>query len=139
MLAAAASALLLWECRQGIPRDKLDDIIARECHIPNVHWNRPWTKPIGALGIESVRAALTAIKQNATLSGVLKACIAFTGDVDTVAAIAMPAAALHPDIEQDLPQHLIDNLENGKFGLDYLQGLDRRLLSTFALDKKDPS
>ena len=132
MAAAAASALLVWQCRQGISREDLHDIIERNCSLPGISWRHSWDKPVGASGTEAVRAALTAIKEHNTLSGVLKACIAFTGDVDTVAAIAMPAAALHPGIEQDLPQHLIDNLENGEFGLDYLRELDHRLLTTFA-------
>ena len=43
-------------------------------------------------------------------------------------AIAMPAAALSCQIEQDLPQPLIDNLENGPYGKNYLRKLDRELM-----------
>jgi ADP-ribosylglycohydrolase len=44
------------------------------------------------------------------LSELLKDCIAFTGDVDTVATIALAAASCSEEITQDLPAHLIENL-----------------------------
>ena len=56
-------------------------------------------------------------------------CIAFTGDVDTVAAIALGAASCSPEYQQDIPQHLIENLENVEYGQDYLMNLDHKLMS----------
>jgi len=54
---------------------------------------------------------------------------AFTGDVDTVAAIALAAASNSPEITHDLPQTLIDTLENQTYGKDYLIELDQKLMS----------
>ena len=91
-------------------------------------------------GISTVMAAITALlgpvteddqKGPDTMQDLLTSCIAFTGDVDTVAAIAMPVGALCPDIEKNLPQALYDGLENGEYGLDYLKTLDQELLAIF--------
>ena len=76
----------------------------------------------------SVKAAITAIMPHQQLSLILKACIAFTGDVDTVATIALGAASCSPEIENDLPAPLLHRLERSQYGYDYLAELDRQLL-----------
>lgn len=106
------------------PKEELGAFI--EKWVPG-DWTTPWTEPVGEKGWMSVRAALTAIKNNSTLSGLLKACIAFTGDVDTVAAIALGAAAASREFAHDLPEVLIEQLENGSYGRDYLDTQDKRL------------
>jgi ADP-ribosyl-[dinitrogen reductase] hydrolase len=58
-----------------------------------------------------------------------RACVAYGGDVDTVAAIALAAASCSRDVTQNLPAHLADALENGAFGRDYIVALDARLLA----------
>jgi hypothetical protein len=63
------------------------------------------------------------------MSDVLRACVAFTGDVDTVAAIALAAGSCAVEIAHDLPQHLIYGLEDGPFGRRYLEALDSQLLA----------
>jgi len=77
----------------------------------------------------SVRAAITAVITSDTMSDLLKACIQFSGDVDTVAAIALAAGSCSAEIAQDLPSHLFDTLENGKYGREYIQRLDRQLMA----------
>lgn len=62
------------------------------------------------------------------MSKLLTDCIAFTGDVDTVAAIALAAGSCSREIQQDLPAHLIDALENGPYGRNYLIELDKQLM-----------
>lgn len=93
-------------------------------------WKHPWGHwkgKAGVNGIQCVRAAHTAILEHNKMTDILKAAVAFKGDVDTVAAIAMSCASVCQEIEQDLPQHLIDNLENGTYGKDYLKSLDHKL------------
>ncbi|MGH3433538.1 MAG: ADP-ribosylglycohydrolase family protein [Thermocrispum sp.] len=92
-------------------------------------WARPWHGPVGEQGWKSVRAALTALAAHDSLTGVLRACVAFTGDVDTVATIALGAAARSPQITADLPQALLDGMENGRYGHSYLRELDTRLMT----------
>ena len=95
-------------------------------------WSNPWQGEVRSKGWMSVRAAITAVMRNDSLSELLKDCIAFTGDVDTVAAIALAAASCSNEITQDLPEHLIAGLENGSYGKDYLIALDRKLMSLVA-------
>ena len=95
-------------------------------------WSTPWTGKVGAKGWMSVRAALTAIVDHDAMSDLLRACVDFEGDVDTVAAIALGIASCCEEFDNDLPQHLLDGLENQAFGRDYIADIDRRLLSLVA-------
>jgi ADP-ribosylglycohydrolase len=99
-----------------------------DAHVSG-EWSKPWQGEVRSKGWMSVRAAITAVIRNDSLSELLKDCIAFTGDVDTVGAIALAAASCSEEIAQDLPNHLIDGLENGTYGKDYLIDLDRKLMS----------
>ncbi len=91
-------------------------------------WSAPWRGKVGSKGWMSVRAAITALINSESMSGLLKSCIDFSGDVDTVATIALAAGSCCPELAQDLPAHLIDKLENGSYGRDYIRELDERLL-----------
>jgi len=102
-----------------------------EQHVPG-QWKSPWVGKVGPKGWMSVRAAVTAITHCRTMSELLRTCVAFTGDVDTVAAIALAAASASDEIEQDLPKHLLDRLEDGAFGRTYIRDLDQRLLQRVA-------
>lgn len=130
MEAAAGAALLVWACRHGIARDALEEFL--DDYLPATIGL--WEGPVGSSGLDAVSAAVTAIQKWGSLSNILWECVRFTGDVDTVAAIAMAAASMHPDIKQDLPQILYDRLENGPFGRDYLRAVDERLMAAFPLD-----
>lgn len=93
------------------------------------HWSDPWRGKVGPKGWMSVQAAVTALVHNQQLSTLLIDCIDFGGDVDTVATIALAAASCSDEFEQDLPAFLFNQLENGAYGRDYLQALDRNLLA----------
>ena len=93
------------------------------------HWATPWTGTVKSQGWMSVQAAVTALLRSDTMSDVLKTCIQFSGDVDTVAAIALAAGSCSTEIAQDLPAHLFDGLENGQCGRDYIRLLDTQLMS----------
>jgi ADP-ribosyl-[dinitrogen reductase] hydrolase len=108
------------------PRDRLGRFLAASVPGPG-GWDEPWEGKVGAKGWMSVRAAVTAIEAHDSMSEILRACVAFTGDVDTVAAIAMGAASCAQDVVQDLPQALLDGLEDGAYGATYLRELDARL------------
>jgi ADP-ribosylglycohydrolase len=70
---------------------------------------------------------LTAVVERDSLTGILDHCIRYGGDVDTVAAVAMAAASGSGEVAQDLPRHLIEGLENGAYGREYLVELDGKL------------
>lgn len=123
--AAMAAALMshYFIYNLGPKKDLLDFI---KLHVPQVNWVLQ-TEPIGEKGWEAVQGAFTAIMANQTMADILKASVAFTGDVDTVAAIAMGAACFSNEVEQNLPVKLIEGLENGPFGLTYGREIDGAL------------
>lgn len=98
-----------------------------EAYVPG-DWASVWRGKVGAKGWMSVRAAITAVSRNARLSDMLKDCINFSGDVDTVATVALAAGSCSEEVEQDLPPVLADKLENGEFGRDYLIRLNQALM-----------
>lgn len=77
--------------------------------------------------IPCVKAAISAVVRNSSLSECLKECIDYKGDVDSVAAMAVGIASCSKEVVNDLPKNLYDGLENGFYGLDYLKNLDNQL------------
>lgn len=98
------------------------------CYVEG-DWQVLYQEFVGQKGWMSVRAALTTLQAHQNLADMLKGCIALTGDVDTVASIALGTAANLPQIENNLPDCLYQQLEAGDYGLEYLQLLDEQLLS----------
>lgn len=124
--AAVATALASHYCIYQVGKiDAIGEFILS--HVSG-DWNTPYNEFVGEKGWMSVRAALTAFKAHRNMADMLRACIALTGDVDTVATIALGIAASTPQIERNLPNCLYQNLEAGSYGLEYLQALDERLL-----------
>jgi ADP-ribosyl-[dinitrogen reductase] hydrolase len=99
-----------------------------EAQVPG-EWSVPYRGEVGLQGWMSVRAAITAVVRQRRLSDLLRDCVAFTGDVDTVASIALAAASCSREYVLDLPPTLLAGLENGPYGRDYLMEVDRRLLA----------
>lgn len=130
--AAIASALMSHYFIYNLgPKAELGKFLDQ--HVPDYKgWAQPYQGKVGSLGVKSAHAAATAVIQNDALSEVLRACINFTGDVDTVAAIAMGAASCSTEISKDLPEHLVYALENGKYGKDYILSLDEKLMGLVA-------
>lgn len=96
-------------------------------YVPGA-WTEPWEGKVGAGGEGTVRAAITAIQEATSLQDLLIRCVAFRGDVDTVAAIALGAASYSPEHPNDLPSELWQNLERGPYGADYLAAVDELLV-----------
>lgn len=125
--AAVAVALASHFCVYALGSlDELGQFVAS--HLGD-HWAAPYGGPVGPKGWMSARAAITAVARATSLRALLQDCVAFTGDVDTVAAIALGCAASSPAVERDLPQALVDGLESGPYGRGFLGALDRRLFS----------
>jgi ADP-ribosylglycohydrolase len=99
-----------------------------DAHVPG-EWSRPHKGKVGAEGMTAVRAAVTAIVAEHSLAQLLKRCVDFTGDVDTVAAVALGAASCSAEYAPDLPERLLEDLENGPWGANYLRHLDARLMA----------
>lgn len=91
-------------------------------------WLSRWTGKVRSKGWMSVRAAITAVMDADSMSELLKICVNYTGDVDTVATIALAAASQSNEIIKDIPSVLILDLEDGEYGRTYIEGLDKKLL-----------
>ena len=102
-------------------------------------WDRWSGGFVGGDGYETVTAAIDAIRHNDTMADILKDCVSFTGDVDTVAAIAMACASVSREVEQNLPKVLVDYLENSTYGRDYLIELDAKLMARFPRKTRKPA
>jgi ADP-ribosylglycohydrolase len=90
-------------------------------------WSVPWMEKVGPKGWMAVQAAVTAITECDSMSKLLESCVAFEGDVDTVAAIALGVASCCTEVAQDLPSSLYDGLERGPYGKQFLEALDNKL------------
>ncbi len=124
--AAQAAALMTHYFLHDLgPKSDLPEFLCT--HVPGA-WHEPWSGEVGSKGWMSVRAAITSLMKHETLLGLLKSTIAWGGDVDTVATIALAAGSCSREIELDLPDVLVRNLENRAYGRDYLTCLDERLL-----------
>ena len=130
ILSAQAAALMVHALHYGLcGRGALPDFLDEQ--VPG-GWAKPWKGPVRGGGKETVHAALWAVVDHgSSLAAVLRESVAVTGDVDTLAAIAMAAASADASAARDIPQVLFDGLEDGEYGLGYMQSLDRRLMEAF--------
>jgi ADP-ribosyl-[dinitrogen reductase] hydrolase len=128
--SAQAAALMVHYCRYDIGPIRaiatwIEDVL--QARGGQGGWDQPWKGRVGSRGTMSVRAALTALATCASLSDLLTRCVDYTGDVDTVATIALAAASCSSEITSDLPIVLLEGLENGPYGRVYLSDLDSKL------------
>jgi ADP-ribosylglycohydrolase len=90
-----------------------------------------WHEEVACDAIQTLHAVHTALQRHRGMAALLRDCIEFGGDVDTVGAIALGLASLTPEYANDLPQPLVDGLEDGPFGRTWLRALDERLAARF--------
>lgn len=76
------------------------------------------------LGLRTAIAAIHCATKTKTYSEALKMAVGFGGDTDSVAAIACAIVSVSKFHTQDIPQILIDGLENNEFGKDFLINLE---------------
>ncbi len=133
--AAVAASLMGHYFIYGVgPRAELGKWLEKHVKGENCQWATPWSGKVGEKGWMSVRAAVTAVVANNSLKQILQDCIGFTGDVDTVAAVALGAAWASSEVTADLPAFLSADLENGTYGRDYLVAMDSRLEAALIAD-----
>lgn len=130
--AANAAALLSHYFAYDLgPQEHVGYFLNAYVPLPHLDWSTDYVGKVRSKGWMSVHAAVTVVRRAKSLKDVLIDSVAFTGDVDTVATIAMAAASFSPDIDKSIPQALIDTMENGTYGKDYIKQLDDRLLKKF--------
>jgi ADP-ribosyl-[dinitrogen reductase] hydrolase len=90
-----------------------------------------WSSEVECDAIQTLHAVNTALLRNRSMSSLLCDCVNFGGDVDSVAAIAMGIASLTPEYASDLPVAILDGLEDGEYGRNFLTLLDAALAKEF--------
>jgi ADP-ribosylglycohydrolase len=107
---------------------KKPDLLAYICEQTNEFFINEKTDRTECDAIDTIDAVLTVLSQANTLSEVLYHSVKLGGDTDSVASIACGIAALSDEYANDLPEFLLNNLENDQYGKDYLIKLDKNLL-----------
>lgn len=130
--AAQAAALMVFhQARLQAPLATLPAFL--DAHVPGHAWSKPLEGPAEHGGIDIVRAALHAFIGSTSLHDLLVRTVDVGGDVDTVAAIAMAPASVSRHLDRTIPEPLVWGLENGRYGRDFLETLDRRVAQRFGL------
>jgi len=94
-------------------------------------WFTSWKSTVSVEGMDCVKSALTAIQQSNSLEELLIKSVDFTGDTDTVAAIALGIVNRSHLFDNDLSPALYNGLENGEFGYDYLKSISKKFAEEF--------
>lgn len=92
--------------------------------IQKQKWKGDWSSEVNVNAIETVEAVLSILVKERSLKDMLKKSVDYGGDVDTVASLTLAIGKMNTEIENDLPEWLFKELENGKYGHDYLKKLD---------------
>lgn len=95
--------------------------------IQGVRWTGKWSGEVKVNAIETVEAVISLIISEDSLKEILRKSIEFSGDVDTVASLGLAIGKMSREINNDLPNWLYEELEEGKYGKGYLKELDERL------------
>lgn len=90
-----------------------------------------WSSHVECDAIQTLHAVSTALLRNRCMSDLLRDCVNFGGDVDSVAAIAMGLASLTKEYSPGIPLHLHGGLECGLYGAGFLAQLDATLAERF--------
>jgi ADP-ribosyl-[dinitrogen reductase] hydrolase len=130
--SAQATALMFHLLYYRKATTRLELVQMLDLEVPGWEWNREPLACIPNEGVPCVRAVVHVLEQSTTMHDVFSKSVALTGDVDTVAALAVPCAMYAPWIgDKTIPQALLDGFEDGKFGTRYLQALDTALVKAY--------
>ena len=115
----------------------MNEVGAFVCSHVKGPWEEPWKGRVPCHGVKTVQAVFHVLRNAKTMSEVLKSSIAFGGDTDSTAAIAGGCAGASKQYEDDLPEFLLRDLENGEYGRDYLLKLDFALWKKYKVGKPE--
>lgn len=77
--------------------------------------------------LDTVDAVFTVLSKSSSMLEILDRSVKLGGDTDSVASIALGLASSSSYYNDDLPEFLEKDLENGEFGRDYIKKLDLKL------------
>lgn len=124
VVAFMAHALLYDQARLS----ELPAIVRRETGFA---LDDSWDSEVECDALQTLHAVNTALLRNRSMAQLLRDCVQFGGDVDSVAAIAMGLASLSPEYQCDVPPALHAGLERQAYGMNFLAGLDVALAQRF--------
>lgn len=87
-------------------------------------------------GIDTINAVLTVLRESNSLTEIIDKSVLLGGDTDSVASIACGIASQSKEFKQDLPVFLFNELENNKYGRDYLIKLNNLFLMKMKMKKE---
>ena len=87
--------------------------------------------PIDMHGYPTTKAVIKIVSEATSMKDCLKTGIDYGGDTDTVAALCMAILSQKENCQKELPGFLCENLENGKYGRNYLMDLDFQINEKF--------
>jgi ADP-ribosyl-[dinitrogen reductase] hydrolase len=111
---------------RGAKLEDLEDLLKQ--HFNRLDIDYYHSGPVPCDAIVTVDAVMTALLRNRNMCSLLMDCVNFTGDVDSVAAVALGLASLSDEYDRRLPSSLLNSLENGKYGKDYLIAIDKQFM-----------
>lgn len=133
ILSSQVIAVCAYSIINNKPIHKLPGII--EYVFGDIGIDYHWDKPVACDARETLNAVMTLLRHHVDVVGgvkchmstLLRNSVNFGGDVDSVASIVLGLASLDTNIINDLPDFLTSDLENGKYGRDYLMKLDETI------------
>lgn len=87
--------------------------------------------PIDMKGFPTTKAVVKIVSTETNMTNCLKTSIDYGGDTDTVASLCLALLSQKKECQKELPSFLHEELENGKFGRDFLIELDDKLTTKF--------
>ncbi len=112
-------------------RAKIDELGTWIERLTGFVLTNDWQQEVECDAIQTIHAVHTVLVRHRRMSEVLVHAVELGGDTDSVAAIAMGLAAISPEYTRDVPAHLLETLESGSFGRQFLEALDARLRDRF--------
>ena len=97
----------------------------------NYKLEEEWTTKVPCHGIATIKAALSVFLRTDSMLETLINSVAFGGDTDSVASIALGLQDCNKNKIDDLPEKLIQDVENTNYGYDYCQDLEEKLYEIF--------
>ncbi|MNK60488.1 ADP-ribosylglycohydrolase [compost metagenome] len=130
--AQAVALLAHFMIHKRGPRDQargfVNDVLAG---TRTVDWTEDRNDWATVEAVDCARNAVTAWYKSSTVTEVLVNSVAPGGDTDTVATIAMALAWADPTIRDDLHVNMLNDLETGVYGFEYLFDLNHRFVERF--------
>lgn len=127
ILAAQAVALSVYFLFHRLgPLEALPSFLNKELEV-DIDWSYDGSRVAykDDLGLQTAKAAIHTAITTKSFSECLQKAVSYGGDTDSVASVACGIISVSKYHKMDIPQVLLDNLENNQYGKDYLIKLDR--------------